>query len=508
MGVSLSGAGDEHGGRLAWLDAVVRSLPDAVLSLDEEGVVRFAQVPGDSGLPAAEELLGRHPDQLFPVHVASRFVLAMAEARRTGVAQAIEFDLLLRPLATQLFEARISHLPASGFCALIRNITAWRRSEEELVQARDQALRASQLKSQFLSAVSHEIRTPLNGVLGITQLLRMASLPESVREYLDVLHASGETLLVLVNDLLDLSKIEAGRLELGAEAFDLSQLVSTTVRSFEPQALRKGLALSVTLPTGPPSAVRGDPTRVRQVLSNLVGNALKFTTRGQVKVTLTRAGADAVVDIEDTGPGVPADKREAIFEAFVQADASLTRRFGGTGLGLTISRLLARRMGGDVALIATSDQGSTFRATFALPACELPRPITAAAFPGTRPLKVLVAEDNALNARLTASLLEKLGHVATTVPDGREAVRASGEGGYDVLLMDVQMPELDGLEATRLIRARERGHPEHLPIVALTANAMKGDDLQCLSAGMDAHLPKPVSFEALRDMLSWFAAPR
>jgi CheY-like chemotaxis protein len=351
-------------------------------------------------------------------------------------------------------------------------------------------MHASTSKSQFLANVSHEIRTPLNGIIGVTQLLRTMTLPDEVTDYLQVLEAAGESLLGLVNEVLDLSKIEAQRLELQRVAFDLSGLVSQVTRGLLPEAQRKRVELTVEVDASAGGHVVGDAGRVRQIVTNLIGNALKFTDEGSVRVTVRRhVDGDVKISVKDSGRGVPLPAQEAIFEPFVQASAQR----GGTGLGLSISRSLARLMGGEVELHGSSEQGSTFELRLPLPpSTQRARP--ARPLLGTRRLRVLLAEDNEVN--------EWLGHEVETVGDGRAAVERSAQAAFDVIFMDVQMPLLDGLDATRRIRAREQRGVPRQPIIALTANAMKGDEQACLAAGMDAYLPKPVTVEALADVLA------
>jgi CheY-like chemotaxis protein/two-component sensor histidine kinase len=395
---------------------------------------------------------------------------------------------------------------------VVRDVTDARRAEAELVAAREAALQASRLKTQFLANISHEIRTPLNGILGVTQLLRTMRLPDEAAEYLDVLQGSGDGLLAIVNDVLDLSKIEANRLELAQVTFDFEDVVTTAARVFGPQAQRKGIELLVEVDPALRGPAKGDPTRIGQIVSNLVSNAVKFTDEGRVRVSAQRIGVDGVrLAVTDTGPGIAADMHERIFDAFTQVRADPSRRYGGTGLGLTITRRLARLMGGDVRVVSTPGAGSVFEVVLPLPSSLSPAPlgpVMSRPTPPPRRLKVLVAEDDEVNARLTHALLEKLGHQVEVVRDGQAAVDAVAVADFDLVLMDVSMPVLDGLAATRVIRGRERGSERHLSIVALTANAMKGDDLVCLSAGMDAYLPKPVTVEALRDMLTWFGTRR
>jgi CheY-like chemotaxis protein/two-component sensor histidine kinase len=333
-------------------------------------------------------------------------------------------------------------------------------------------------------------------------------LPDEAREYLGVLQGSGESLLDIVNDVLDLSKIEANRLELESEVFDVEALVQTATGAFKQQAAKKGLSLECTVTPAASAPSRGDSARLRQVINNLLGNALKFTHAGSVRVRVDREGETLFLQVADTGPGIPGDRRSAIFEPFVQGDGTTSRRFGGTGLGLTICRHLVQLMGGDITVDSELGVGSTFRVRVQIPRVVIdraePKRLPREHSVQPRPMRVLLAEDNAINARMTCAIVETLGHRVEVVSDGQQALEALQLSAYDLVLMDVQMPVVDGLEATRRIRSDAKSVYRHVPIVALTANALRGDDLICLYAGMDAYLAKPVTVDALKDMLVWF----
>ncbi len=493
--------------RLALLEArhqaLLENLPDLLFQFDAQG--RYLDFQGSTAaglVTAPEQFLGRTIDEVLPAPVAALARATMATASSTREPQRMEYELEVPQLGRRDYEARITPMRSGGFLALVRDITDLKRAERQLIATREQALSASSSKSQFLANVSHEIRTPLNGIIGVTQLLRTMTLSPEATEYLGVLETSGESLLALVNEVLDLSKIEADRLELERVTFDLPQVVTQAARAFTAQAKRKGLQLTVSVEASAEGPVSGDPGRVRQVVNNIVGNAVKFTDAGQVTVTLVRGEHGLVLSVVDSGPGILPEHLESIFEPFVQVSG---RRGQGTGLGLSIARRLARLMGGDVRVTSQVGLGSTFVIQLPLPRSAP----TAVHRPpqrrlSARTLKVLLAEDNEINARLTRSMLEWLGHVVVGVSNGHQAVEAAQLGGFDLVFMDVQMPLLDGLEATRRIRSFEKRSGAHVPIVALTANAMKGDDAACLSAGMDAYLAKPVTVDALNDMLAWF----
>ena len=373
----------------------------------------------------------------------------------------------------------------------------------ELAEARDQALEAVELKSQFLANMSHEIRTPMNGVLGFVELLLDSEPTETQRSYLETVRGSGESLMTILNDILDFSKIEAGKLELETVDFDLFEIVRQVGELMRAQAQSKSLAFEVEC-TGGSSRLRGDPTRLRQILGNLVGNAIKFTQEGEVRVRVEVSDEHHLrqvrLTVSDTGIGIPEEQRRLLFQPFTQGDGSTTRRFGGTGLGLAISRRLVDMMGGRIGVESEYGQGSTFEVLLGLPAA---RPIEASATESAkpertevRPARVLLVEDNPVNRRLVQLMLERVGHTVDTAENGAMALERFEPGRYDVILMDAQMPRMDGYEATRVIRSRERGAAP-VPILALTARAMKGDRERCIEAGMSDYLTKPVSSATL-----------
>jgi len=374
---------------------------------------------------------------------------------------------------------------------------------ERLLIASQQTTR---LKDEFLATMSHEIRTPMNGILGMTEVVLRTPLDSEQAECLRLVKASGESLLSILNDVLDLSKIEAGRLELESTHFDARALVLDTARTLEVLARRKGLALSVQMSDRIPPTLAGDPGRLRQILVNLIGNAIKFTERGSVSIGVQfeaapERGVILHFTIEDTGVGIPPDRQELIFEPFRQGDGSTSRRYGGTGLGLAICTRLVRLMGGRIWVESESGMGSAFHFTALLQTCGADHGIANLAQavteemerPPERKIAILLAEDNPVNQKVAMRLLQSRGHSVTVAGNGREAVAIAADRPFDIILMDVQMPEMDGIEATHRIREAQGISGVYVPIVAMTACTMAGDREKCLQAGMDGYVTKPIN---------------
>ncbi len=447
-------------------------------------------------------------------------------ARGFQVRDAAGTLVRLTGIATDITERKVAELEIS------RSNRALQAEIVERKRAEDAADAANRSKSEFLANMSHEIRTPLNGVIGMTELALGTDLSAEQREYLDMVKESGESLLTVINDILDFSKIEAGQLSIDVVPFDLSDCLAKTIKQMATRAHVKGLELAYDIRQDVPIALLGDPGRLRQIITNLIGNAIKFTDHGEVVLTVaveTRTAPGTVLrfSVTDTGIGVPQEQRDAIFKPFIQADGSTTRKYGGTGLGLAISTTLVALLGGRIWLESEVGKGSTFHFTVSFdlqpaPAAEtrpreaqmtrlrdmpvlvvdepIPPDTNRAVREPSRKLRILLAEDNAVNQLVASRVLEKRGHTVVIVGNGREALAAleeSGSGGFDLVVMDVQMPVLDGFEATAIIRAREKSTGAHMPIIAMTAHAMKGAEQRCLAAGMDGYTSKPIQVELI-----------
>jgi PAS domain S-box-containing protein len=399
-----------------------------------------------------------------------------------------------------------------------RDVTERLAIEAEMAAARVAAEAANRAKSDFLANMSHEIRTPLNGVIGVAGALAQTELSPAQREMVELIVTSGGTLERVVSDVLDFSKIEAGRLEIEARPFDLRDELNGLFEMFRLRAEEKGLAFPVDYGPDACGEFLGDVVRIRQVLGNLLSNAIKFTTQGAVRTCVEIAGGDAepavlTLQVQDTGIGFDDEFARRLFERFSQADQSITRRFGGTGLGLSISQALVEMMDGRMSVASSPGQGSCFTVTLPLPrvrACSWcgpqaeAAPATPSPVEGLGALKVLLAEDHAINRRVIELILGPLGVEMTTVENGAAAVEAYAQGGFDLVLMDMQMPVMDGLAATRAIRAHERarsGWPR-AAIVMLSANAMRQHKEDAAAAGADLHLPKPVTAASLLEAVS------
>jgi PAS domain S-box-containing protein len=458
-----------------------------------------------------DELLRLTPFDLHPPE-ERRLVEGAIDLKSDGRQTWTHLSRDGRRMSVWVRSEEIEYQGRPAWLAIVRDVTDQKQIEAELERAREAAEAASRAKSEFLAMISHEIRTPMNGVIGMIGLLLDTELNSEQREYAEAARNSAESLLAILNEILDLSKVESGKLSLEPAPFNLSEVVSEVADLFSGWARQKGLDLLVRRAPGSPSWVVGDAERIRQILNNLVANSIKFTSRGYVLINVEGIkegdAARLKISVEDSGIGIPEDKLEHVFEEFVQADSYTTRQYGGTGLGLAICKRLVELMGGKIGVESRVGEGSKFW-------FELRLPLSANQIEGQQERqktiprrfenrRILVVEDNAVNQKIAVKLLEKMGCRVDVAGNGREAVEMVRSFPYDLVFMDCQMPEMDGFEATRLIRNWEANNGKRIRIVAMTAHAMNGDRERCMAAGMDGYIAKPIRAEDLIEVLEEF----
>ncbi|HWA61675.1 MAG TPA: ATP-binding protein [Caulobacteraceae bacterium] len=474
-----------------------------------DGVFRIYGFDQAQGVPSIPEILAVYDEP-------DRDTVRQCFRRLFDTGEPFQFEAAIRRpngerrhvVANGAAERNAAGQVATAFGAFL-DVTEARRREHDLIEAKQRAEAAAEAKSEFLANMSHEIRTPLTGIIGFADLLdRADDLGPQSRAHVRRIVTSGQSLLAVVNDILDFSKLEAGRLTLDPQPFDLRRFLEDTVAAFEVQARTKGLALELAVSDAAPAGVVADAARLRQVLVNLIGNALKFTAAGGVRIEASWADGRLDVAVRDTGVGIPAEKLDRLFQRFSQVDGSVSRRYGGAGLGLSICKSLVELMGGDIAVTSAENAGSTFAFWIAAPEGEAAtaEPV-AAEDPDAPPCNILLVDDLEANRELIGTLLTALGQSVRTANGGAEAISAAMAETFDLILMDLQMPGMDGFAAARAIR--ELASPNRFtPILALSANVLPEHVLASAAAGMNGHLGKPVVIADLATALGRWAGVR
>lgn len=508
--------------------AVTSTLGEGVCVLDQNGAVLFINPEGERLLGWSEdEFIGTSFEQ--KVHyLKQNGELLKAEdslikqTLQEGYTNRSEDDVFLHRSGL-LFAVSYVITPVvqsgklNGAVVAFQDITERKRAEIELKQAKEAAEAANQAKSAFLANMSHEIRTPMNGIIGMTELILATELNSEQKDYAAVIHDSAHLLLSIINDILDYSKVEAGKMTLEKVNFSLGELIDSVVELMSPQSKAKDLDIHVLIDRAIPILLQGDPLRIRQILLNLVNNGIKFTSQGSIQIEakllqIVKTKVLLKILVTDTGIGITSDDQDKLFRPFVQVDNSTTRKFGGTGLGLVISKRLVELMDGEIGVDSRSGVGSTFWFTLSLEigrealmySSEQNFPLLPSRQAKRKKECILLVEDNLVNQKLVSILLNKLGYEYEIASNGLMAVAMVKENQYSCILMDCQMPEMDGFQATALIRQTEPGKDYFTPIIALTAHAMVGDREKCIAAGMDDYLSKPIKMEHLKEYLDYW----
>ncbi len=498
------------------IQTILNNAPIVFSAINTKGVFHVSEGKG-------LEKLGRKSNQsvglsIFEMHNQNPVILDAV--RRALNGEFVSTNFVLKDISYDLFMGPEKNAQGEIIGASMLSVDITDRikveSEKQNLAAREQAaIETSKLKSEFLATMSHEIRTPINGVIGMTSLLLDTDLTAQQKEFAEAIKLSGASLLTVINDILDFSKIESGKLDFEEINFNLPELIQHTTKSLSLIANQKDIKFESHLESDVYNWVIGDPSRFRQVLNNLISNAIKFTQNGhvilRVRTVKELAQPKVYVEVEDTGIGIPADMTNRMFVAFTQGEASMSRRFGGTGLGLSICKQLVEKMGGEIGVSSIEGKGSTFWFTTSFKEGKMPviedHSSEISSLPTVSNLQdnaphILVAEDNQVNQIIAINMLKKMGYSSTIVQNGIEAIVALENNRFDLVLMDCQMPKMDGLEATRQFRSNGSELNRGVPIIAMTANAMKGDKEKCLAVGMDDYISKPISYEAVKTVLA------